>query len=389
MSESDSVRVCYPPPKPINSRGQSATADAVLAESKVLWTIGMTLKYHFLDGTPNKKAAVTNTIKTWQTFANITFQETDDRDSADIRISFSRSGFWSQIGTRAKNVTDKSEPTMNFGMLEDFDPPTEDDAGTILHEFGHALGMLHEHQSPARGGTITLNVLETLRFFRDKHSMNNEDIQQQIIQPFNVSEVANLSQLDLDSIMIYSLPWYLTQEGISVHANTSLSETDKAFITLNYPRKKEKEGGMSVMRALEVTNVPHDVAAVILKLIDEEQYQRARETFSDFNIKVMNLSSANSSLLRSIDFAGHDIRPRMMDAVSQAVRDPLFKAVVRNIVQQVYTQRAIPTVNLIPGSDPRTTRENIGGMAISPAFAGIIHDINTELSGLDSGQRAW
>ena len=32
---------------------------------------------------------------------------------------------------------------MNLGFI---------DRGTILHEFGHALGLIHEHQSPASGG---------------------------------------------------------------------------------------------------------------------------------------------------------------------------------------------------------------------------------------------
>jgi len=26
------------------------------------------------------------------------------------------------------------------------------DLGTVLHEFGHALGLIHEHQNPASGG---------------------------------------------------------------------------------------------------------------------------------------------------------------------------------------------------------------------------------------------
>ena len=32
---------------------------------------------------------------------------------------------------------------MNLGFI---------DQGTVLHEFGHALGLIHEHQSPASGG---------------------------------------------------------------------------------------------------------------------------------------------------------------------------------------------------------------------------------------------
>jgi hypothetical protein len=33
--------------------------------------------------------------------------------------------------------------TMNLGFF---------DKATVLHEFGHAIGLIHEHQSPFKGG---------------------------------------------------------------------------------------------------------------------------------------------------------------------------------------------------------------------------------------------
>jgi Astacin (Peptidase family M12A) len=41
---------------------------------------------------------------------------------------------------------------MNLGWTGDL----EANRGVILHEFGHTLGLLHEHQSPVRGKKITL-----------------------------------------------------------------------------------------------------------------------------------------------------------------------------------------------------------------------------------------
>jgi len=58
----------------------------------------------------------------------------------DIRIGFdSNDGAWSYIGTDSSNKW----KTINLGFI---------DCGTVLHEFGHALGLIHKHQSPARGG---------------------------------------------------------------------------------------------------------------------------------------------------------------------------------------------------------------------------------------------
>ncbi len=51
----------------------------------------------------------------------------------------------------------KSEPTMNLGWVTNEASTSDKERGTILHEFGHALGLLHEHQSPAREDAIVLN----------------------------------------------------------------------------------------------------------------------------------------------------------------------------------------------------------------------------------------
>ena len=46
---------------------------------------------------------------------------------------------------------------MNLGWLDgSSDTITDNERGVILHEFGHAIGLLHEHQSPLRSDKITL-----------------------------------------------------------------------------------------------------------------------------------------------------------------------------------------------------------------------------------------
>ena len=47
---------------------------------------------------------------------------------------------------------------MNLGWLDDTPVAntTANERGVILHEFGHVLGLVHEHQSPVRGGKIHL-----------------------------------------------------------------------------------------------------------------------------------------------------------------------------------------------------------------------------------------
>src|SRR5207302_607113 len=65
----------------------------------------------------------------------------------EVRISLSRPGSWSLIGTDALHAAGPDEPSMNFGFFKP-DTPDEEYRRVVLHEFGHLLGLIHELQSP-------------------------------------------------------------------------------------------------------------------------------------------------------------------------------------------------------------------------------------------------
>jgi Astacin (Peptidase family M12A) len=180
------------------------------------------LKYYFLDGTTGQQAAVTNTITTWTNYANVTFNKTSQNTTAnpaDIKISFKGQGSWSTVGTDAKGAG-LDNPTMNFESLPaDVSTPTPADRAIILHEFGHALGMMHELQSPARGERIHLKELAVYNFYRTKLSNNDMLVKTQIIDQYNLSTVSNYSHLDLTSIMMQVLVslrsyWFVSHQVV-------------------------------------------------------------------------------------------------------------------------------------------------------------------------------
>lgn len=121
-----------------------------------------------------------------------------------VRIAFGKGGgCWSSVGQRALKET--GPYTMNLDGIDDSVTVSGLDKGTILHEWGHALGLLHEHQSPARGGALTLNEQEVYDHYR--HGLvkwSDELIKSQIINVHKKAAVSNYSKLDVNSIMMYA-----------------------------------------------------------------------------------------------------------------------------------------------------------------------------------------
>ncbi|KAG5650772.1 hypothetical protein H0H81_011097 [Sphagnurus paluster] len=172
-----------------------------------LWPNGSSnskdISYSFFGGTANQKAAVQSVAVEWTYYANINLTQVDDHDAdAMIRIGFNANGgSWSAVGTGAEKIK-KGELTMNLGWIADSATLSADDRGTILHEWGHALGLMHEHQSPARGGTLTLKTDEVYNCYRATQGWSHDLIKSQIIDSYNFNNFSNIGKLDNNSTMM-------------------------------------------------------------------------------------------------------------------------------------------------------------------------------------------
>ena len=141
----DNVRVM-----PLRSAGSGRPRAAV--ERLKLWENGRTLRVRFLDGQPVVQQKVEAIAKEWEAVANLTLQFVTS-GAAELRVSFAEQGFsWSTVGTDALTVP-RTQPTMNYGWLEP-GTATREYQRVVRHEFGHALGMIHEHQNPDALGKI-------------------------------------------------------------------------------------------------------------------------------------------------------------------------------------------------------------------------------------------
>jgi hypothetical protein len=195
------------------------------------WHNGRVLRVRFLDGDKSVQARVEPYAHAWSEQANITFMFGDDPE-AEIRISFQYEGSWSRVGADAL-AAPKDRPTMNFGWLGP-DSPEEEFRRVVTHEFGHALGCIHEHSSPAAG--IPWNKPAVYAFYQGPPNYwSAADVDLNLFRRYDQS-ITQFSQFDRQSIMLYPIPKALTLGGFEVEPNTELSAMDKAFIAAAYPK---------------------------------------------------------------------------------------------------------------------------------------------------------
>jgi len=214
-----------PPQQAYSSKGAALRA--------ALWEPGETITIKFMDGSPALQERVKETAKQWLEHANLRFSFVASGD-ADIRIAFQQgNGSWSYIGENCRQIP-ADEPTMNFGWLDDASSD-EDVHSVVLHEFGHAIGLIHEHQNPK----------DRIRWNREavvndlSSPPNNWDlptIEHNMFKAYAEDETIATS-VDAGSIMMYPIPASWTEGGyFSAGFNSALSPLDKVIAREAYPR---------------------------------------------------------------------------------------------------------------------------------------------------------
>jgi len=206
------------------------------------WKNGRTLRVSFMGGEPYVRDKVKDFAKGWCEHANLGFEFGSDPD-ADIRISFAPGeGSWSWIGTESL-VIPKNEATMNLGWLTR-GTANDEYSRVVLHEFGHAIGCLHEHQNPA--ASIKWDQQAVYRYYMGPpNNWSKEDVDGNLFDTY-ARDKTQFTDFDAKSIMIYAIPPEHTTDGYTVSTNSTLSQTDIQFISTAYAFAPKPSTALSV-----------------------------------------------------------------------------------------------------------------------------------------------
>lgn len=202
------------------------------------WIPGQTIQVSFLGGSDYQKLKVMDIASEWVHYANLYFSwnvlnvRSDGMNGRnDVRISFKRgNGSWSYVGIDALTISNQKQATMNFGWL--YEETAEDEwERVVLHEFGHMLGAIHEHQSPAADIKWDLPLL--YQYYWETQGWSKEQVDSNIVRKYN-KDVSN-TEFDRESIMLYPVEQKFTLDDFEVGWNRRLSDKDKGFIAGMYP----------------------------------------------------------------------------------------------------------------------------------------------------------
>ncbi len=173
-----------------------------------------------------------------------------DTEQYQIRVAFTNQGSWSLVGTQSVTFAGANEASMSLDLAvtqrKASDPELRH---TVLHEFGHAFGLEHEHQHPFQLCDREYNWNDIYQMLaKPPNEMDKEQVNDQMKRLGKQGLMT--SDFDRRSVMLYAYPpaYFIngTQSGCYSPRNTALSDGDKELLAKVYPSDPDARAGFVV-----------------------------------------------------------------------------------------------------------------------------------------------
>jgi hypothetical protein len=263
-------------------------ADDYFISAVKLWQTSEPIRVCFFDGPQQVRAAIAKAAMIWtQQGAYVPLDFGDPANPRlclasernQIRIGFGYPGYWSTVGTDSISLVPQSEQSMNFHLF-DINPPAEPEFTQIaLHEFGHALGFQHEHQSylaPCEAEFLWDLIYAYLA--GSPNFWSKEKVDHNLRPRHEPGDVASI--IDKLSIMLYRFPPSFLRGGTSATCYTPgnyvLSAGDIAGLRKYYPQN-----------ATAVAAVRADTLAAFQTQVDALPFSSAERNFIKFQASTL------------------------------------------------------------------------------------------------------
>jgi hypothetical protein len=209
-----------------------------------------------------------------QPLAGLKFEFVDDYKEANVKIDFNPAeGAWSLIGNQCLDEEVKENSTMNLGW---FDVPT------TIHEFGHVLGLIHEHQN-VKDNPIKWDEDAVYKWAASTQGWDKKTTDINILQKYDKTQI-NGTIFDPLSIMLYFFPAELTLNNKGTRQNLRLSGYDVQFVNQSYPGSSETPEEFYVKVYKETLESNIELSQQILKTGGVEGDYNHKNIFNFTNI---------------------------------------------------------------------------------------------------------
>jgi len=342
--------------QPLSSPGIASSDVSVTPAHQ--WENGKTLRVCLFSGNKVVATLIAEVAREWNNYSGVKLDFgsgtgwndclSPSRGFFQIRIGFSERGYWSTMGSDSESLLDPLAPSMNlerFNLIyatSKFSPETvvaqanAYDKTVIRHEFGHALGLMHEMQNP------TLHCADEIKwdgpdnvidyFAGPPNSWHPDKVRRNLgfIEQGNVIA----GEGDRRSIMLYPLPARLykrgTQSPCFTDINYELSPLDKAGVARMYPPGAGRSD-----------NPELDIASANVKAMPKFASQPSRDDA---------LSRVKVDLESTDAFVRRDARARLADLIPTS-SVPDVEAMVLDMRQASYRYKLGVAVALANARD--------------------------------------